>query len=52
VVQHAVADGIGKGHVPIVARRVLGQLGLEEMQVVDQRFGNGLGAGAGANGIA
>ena len=48
-VEHAVADGIGERHVPVVARRVLRQLGLEVVQVVDQRFGNRLGAGTGAN---
>ena len=48
-VQHAVADGVGERHVPVVARRMLRQLGLEVVQVVDQRFGDRFRAEPGAN---
>ena len=41
-VQHAVANRIGEGHVPVVARCVLRQLGLQIVQVVDQRLTDGL----------
>ena len=49
VVDHAIADGVGQSHVPVVAGRLLRQLGLKAPQVLDQRTGDGVGPGPGAN---
>jgi hypothetical protein len=37
---HAVANGVGEGHVPVVARRVPWQFSLKAVQVFDQGCGN------------
>ena len=49
VIQHAIANGVGQGHVPVVARCMLRQLGLQIVQVVYQGFGNLIGSGSDAN---
>jgi hypothetical protein len=48
-VQHAVANCVGEGHVPVIARRLLRQLGLHIMQVINQGFGDGSRSESGAN---
>ena len=48
-VHHAVANGVGERHVPVVARRVLWQFSLKAVQVVDQGCGDRIRSEAGAN---
>ena len=48
-IHHAVANGVCEGHVPVVAGRVLWQLGLEAMQVIDQSFDDCIDTKAPAN---
>ena len=52
VVEHAVADGVGERHVPVVASRVLRQLGLPIAQVVEQGLGHLPGRGGRAGALA
>ena len=47
--QHAVANGVGEGHVPVVARGVLRQFGLKAVQVFDQGCGDRIRSKSGAN---
>ena len=46
---HAVANGVGEGHVPVVARRVLRRLPLQAVQILDQRGGDCIRAEPGSN---
>ncbi len=50
-VEQAIADRVGERHVPVVACRVLRQLGLDVVEVVEQRFGQGLGLRADAHAL-
>ena len=46
---HAVAHGVGEGHVPVVARRVLWQFSLKAVQILDQRRRDRIHPKSGAN---
>jgi hypothetical protein len=48
-VHHSIAHGIGESHVPVVARRVLRQLALKAMQIVDQGWGDRIRFESGSN---
>ena len=48
-VEHAVTNREGQRHIPVVARGVFRQFGLEIVQVVDQRLGDGIRRESGAN---